>query len=177
MNSPCFEQLDYLERPLQPKSNSRGHWSPKQSNHQPQQMVFKEWYPREATAAQKKLEQAIAAKILTHTYSLHKMTQPDNLEATEATFYQGEKAIQVDKTKIIWVGNNWQHKNDSIHFTLPMNCTPLRKLVLTQWDTETWCTCKKHVRKEVKADQQDQLSRKSSLSDSFTQIAAEQINK
>jgi hypothetical protein len=31
--------------------------------------------------------------------------------------------------------------------------------------------------KEVKADQQDQLSRKSFFSDSFTQIAAEQINK
>ncbi len=74
-------------------------------------MVFKEWFPREATAAQKKLEQAIAAKTLTHTYSLHKMTQTDNLEAADATFYQGEKkAIQVNKTKTIWVGNNWQNK-------------------------------------------------------------------
>ena len=34
-----------------------------------------------------------------------------------------------------------------------------------------------HVRKEVKADQQDQLGCKSFFSDSFTQIVAEQINK
>ena len=58
------------------------------------------WTPREATAAQKKLEQAIAAKTLTHTYSLHKSNEKtDNLEATAATFYQGEKALQVNKTK------------------------------------------------------------------------------
>ena len=68
-----LSKLDYLERPPQPKRNSRGHWSPKQSSHQPQQIVFKECLPREATAAQKKLEQAIAAQIITHTYSLHKM--------------------------------------------------------------------------------------------------------
>ncbi len=60
-----LSKLDHLERPLQPKRNSRGHWSPKQSSHQPQQFAFKKWQPREATAAQKKLEQAIAAFTVT----------------------------------------------------------------------------------------------------------------
>ena len=177
MNSPCFEQLDYLERPLQPKRTSRGHWSPKQSNHQPQQMVFKEWYPREATAAQRNSSRPLQPKhSLTPTASI-KWRKLITSRPLKPHFIREKKAIQVNKTTTIWVGNNWQHKNDSIHFTLPKNCTPLRKLVLTQWDTETWCTCKKHVRKQVKADQQDQLSCKSFFSDSFTQIVAEQTNK
>jgi hypothetical protein len=36
---------------------------------------------------------------LTPTASIKQMKKTDNLEATAATFYQGEKAIQVNKTK------------------------------------------------------------------------------
>ena len=92
MNSLCFEHARLsreataaqkkLERPLKPQAVKTS----ASTNH------FRVWKPREATAAQKKLEQAIAAKIITHTYSLHKMTQTDNLEATEATFYQEQKS-------------------------------------------------------------------------------------
>jgi hypothetical protein len=84
--------LEYLEKPLQPKRNSRGHWSPKQSSHQPQQFAFKKWQTREATAAQKKLEKAIAGLKVTQPTASIKWLKTDNLEATATTFYQGETA-------------------------------------------------------------------------------------
>ncbi len=76
MNSPCFEQT---------KTISRGHCSPKETREAteaPSSQVIslnklssKSDKPREATAAQKKTEQATAASIITHTYSLHTMKE------------------------------------------------------------------------------------------------------
>ena len=102
----------------------------------------------------------------------------DNLEATAALFYQGEKAIQVNKTKTIWVGNNWQNK--MIRFI--SRCQkPAPLCVNWYWHSETLrldAPAKKHVRKkEVNADQQDQLSCKSFYQILLHEIAAEQINK
>ena len=113
-------------------------------------MVFKEWYPREATAAQKKLEQAIAAKTLTHTYSLHKMTQTDNLEATEATYYQGEKkATQVNKKRRQFELETID-KTKMIQFIL--RCQKTAPLCVNwYWHSETLrldAPAKKHVRKK-----------------------------
>ena len=143
MNSPCFEQTrlsreataaqKILERPLQPQAvkssastnclqrvrTSRGHCSPKET--------------RAGHCSQN-----------THSH----LQPPQNKwklitsRPLQPHFIREKKLYRWIKKLTNWVGNNWQNKNDSIHFTLPKNCTPLRKLVLTQWDTETWCTCK-----------------------------------
>ncbi len=169
MNSLCFEQTrlsreateaqQKLERPLKPQAvkpsastnwllrviTSRGHCSPKET------------------------------RVGHCSLNNHSHLQPPQTEWKLITsrplqphFIRENKLYRWIKRRQICVGNNWQNKNDSIHFALPQNCTPLRILVLTQWNTETKCTCYKHVRKKVNADQQDQLSRKSFFSDSFT---------
>ncbi len=60
---------------------------------------------------------------LTPTASI-KWMKTDNLEATDATFYQGEKLYRWIKQRHIWVGNNWQNKNDSIHFYVDKQLHP-----------------------------------------------------
>ena len=63
MNSPCFEQarLSREATAAQKETREATEAPSSQPSFQSQQILFRVWTPWEATAAQKKLEQAIAA--------------------------------------------------------------------------------------------------------------------
>ena len=62
MNSPCFEQARLSREATAAQKTREATEAPSsRPSFQSQQIIFRVWTPREATAAQKKLEQAIAA--------------------------------------------------------------------------------------------------------------------
>ncbi len=178
MNSPCFEQTRLsreataaqkkLERPLKPQAvkssastnclqrmiTSRGHCSPKET--------------RAGHCSQ----------------NTHSHLQPPSNEWKLITSRPLQPHFIREKKLYRWIKRRQFElvtidKTKMIQFILRCQRTaPL--CVNWYWHSETLrldAPARNTCVKEVKADQQDQLSRNSFFSDSFTQIVAEQINK
>ena len=162
MNSPCFEQARLsreataaqkkLERPLKPQAVK-----PSASTNCLQRVTSSGGHcsPKETRAGH-------------YSLNTHSHLQPPQIEwklinsrPLQPHFIREKKLYRWIKRRQIWVGNNWQNK--MIQFILHCHKTaPL--CVIWYWHSETLrldAPARNTCVKEVKADQQDQLSRKS----------------